>query len=45
MEILKIKHAIEIMNSKDGFNSVLAIGEEKIGELKDRLVERSKHGE
>lgn len=36
MEIIKIKNAIEIVNSKDRFNSVLAIGEEKIGELKNR---------
>lgn len=33
MEILKIKNTTEIINSEDGFNSLLAIGEEKIGEL------------
>lgn len=39
MEVLKIKNAIGIINSKDGLNSILVIGEEKIGELKDRSVE------
>lgn len=41
MEILKIKNAIRIINSEDGLSSILVIGEEKFGELKDRLVEIS----
>lgn len=39
MEILKIKNATEIINSEDGCNSLLVIGEEKIGELIGRSLE------
>lgn len=51
MEILKTKNAAEIINSKDGFNSILVVGEEKIGELRrkswngERIGKfRNKHG-
>lgn len=41
MEILEIKNAVGIISSKNGLNSILVIGEEKIGKLKDKLVEIS----
>lgn len=44
MEILKIKNATKIINSKDGFDSILVIREDKIGELRDKSVELSKRG-
>lgn len=44
MEILKIKNATKIINSKDGFDGILVIREEKIGELRDKSVELSKRG-
>lgn len=49
MEILKIKNAIRIINSEDELNSILVIGEEKFGELKDsrniQCREQEKNGE
>lgn len=35
MEILEMKNAVGIISSKNGLNSILVIGEEKIGELKE----------
>lgn len=37
---LEMKNAVGIISSKNGLNSILVIGEEKIGELKERSQQK-----